>query len=372
MFDTVYFDQRLESLGEHDDWYVTLRKPLKAEDGDGSPQFISAKHKDTKITLSGSLDEGFTKVKVPSLASLLHGQNGQPLEGPQEVAAAFDVLEGLLAMVSKPDGPRSFTRVDIALNLNIKYRDIEYGLWGSALKQGRKTPMIYPRESITFRRAATELKFYDKAIRTQAKDVPGAASLQSFVRVELSLKGEDLKDAFTGGALPVTGLDYMKSYEVLREHVLEVAPATKAIQVTDTDSYLAWLYRQDPSLLMPYIEREGKGKSPSRRKKMREVARMATTIGENEIPWSDVMPKDRPPVQIQLFYPNEIKDVFHPGIATHPVSEGLLISSDGNETVLQRLVRNARYRCGLGKDRWGKIKPIEVDSHRLGASDYSD
>jgi hypothetical protein len=262
--------------------------------------------------------------------------------------------------------------VDIALNLDIKYRDIEYGLWGSALKQGRKTPMIYPGESITYRRANTELKFYDKALRTQAKDVPGAATLKSFVRVELSLKGDDLKGAFTGGVLPVTGLDYMKSYGVLRKHVLEVAPAKNAIEVTDTDSYLAWLYRQDPSLVMPYFERGAGGKSPSRRKKMREIARMAATIGEDEIPWSDVLPMDRPPVQIQLFYPNEVKTVFHPGIATHPINDASIITSDTNETVHQRLVRQARYRCGLGKDRWEKIKPIEVDSHRLGASDYSD
>jgi len=143
MFDTVYFNQDFECLGEHDHWYVNLHKPLEAEDKDGSPQFISAKHKDIMISLSGSVEEGFTKVRVPSLATLLHGQNGEPLRSPKEVAAAFDVLDHLLSMVTTPIGSRTFTRVDIALNLDIPYKDIEYGLWGSALKQERNTPMIY-------------------------------------------------------------------------------------------------------------------------------------------------------------------------------------------------------------------------------------
>lgn len=368
MFDTVYFDQARECLGEQDEWYVTLSKPLEAEDDDARPQFISAKHKGTKITLSGSLEEGFTKVRVPSLASLLHGQNGEPLRCPREVAAAFDVLENLLLMVSKPTGPRTFTRVDIALNLDIIYSDIEYGLWGSALKQARKTPMIYPGESITFRRALTELKFYDKAARTRAKDIPGAEKLLSFVRVELSLKGDDLNKALTGGNTPVTSLGYMSCYRVLREHVLEVAPAEKAIDISDTNSYLAWLYRKDPSLVLPYLERGGKGKHPSRRKKMREIARMATTIGEKEIPWSAVLPEDQLPLQVQLFYPNDVKHVFHPGLEINPVNNAYINTEEVDETVHQRLIKRARLLCGLGVDRWGKIKPREIDPTKLGQS----
>lgn len=368
MFDTVYFDQPRECLGEQDGWYVTLHKPLEAEEGDARPQFISAKHKGTKISLSGSMEEGFTKVRIPSLASLLHGQNAEPLRCPKEVAAAFEVLENLLLQVSKPTGPRTFTRVDIALNLNIEYCDIEYGLWGSALKQGRKPPMIYPGESITFRRALTELKFYDKAARTQAKNIEGADKLPSFVRVELSLKGEDLNRALTGGDFPVTRLDYMACYRALREHVLEVAPAKKSIDVSDTNGYLAWLYREAPRLVMPYFERDGKGKSPSRRKKMREVARMAATIGEEEIPWSEVLPEDRLPLQVQLFYPNDLKHVFHPGLETNPVNDAYINTEETDETVHQRLVKRARLVCGLGVDRWGKITPREIDPTQLGRS----
>jgi hypothetical protein len=366
MFDTVYFDQERDCLGEHDDWYVTLRKPLDADDGDGSPQFISAKHKDTKITLSGSLETGFDKVRVPSLASLLHGQNGMPLNGPQEVAAAFDVLDGLLSQVSKPKGSRSFTRVDMALNLHLAYSDIEYGLWGSALKQGRKVPMIYPRESITFRRAATKLIFYDKVLRTISKDVPDVESLESFVRVELSLEKNDLKVALNGGAMSVQSLDYMRCYRVLRDHILEVAPAKKAIDVNDTDGFLAWLYRKAPSLLMPYIERGGGGRKKTRGRKLRKIARMAATIGEDEMPWSEMLPVNRLPEQIQLFYPTAIKEVFHQGLVTHPVTDEKVELSDVNETVHERLIRKARYRNGIGVDPWGETQPVKVDSTKLG------
>jgi len=200
--------------------------------------------------------------------------------------------------------------------------------------------------------------------------VPGAGQLKSFVRVELSLKGADLQKEL-GGGLPVTALDYMKSYHALRKHILEVAPAMKAIDVIDTDGFLAWLHRKDPRLVMPYFDRGGKGKSPSRRKKMREIARMGVTIGEDELPWAELLPEDRPPPQVQLFYPNDVKNVFHPGIKTHPVSPGMIFIPDENDTVHQRFVRQARYRCGLGSDKWGGIKPIPVDSKQLGRSEIA-
>jgi hypothetical protein len=146
-----------------------------------------------------------------------------------------------------------------------------------------------------------------------------------------------------------------RCYRVLREHVLRLAPLQRCEELENLYHYLAEVGRENPDLLDLYIEKFSKA-GDSRTKLLSKLRKYAGGVGKNQIPWSEILPEDHPPVQTQLTYPGDcvpggIGSLNHPG--------------------MRRLAREARWRHGIGVDRAGEILPDlqEIDPCRLGAWD---
>lgn len=304
MFDTVHFKQRWKVLYDHPDWSFESRGKYDSESSRiiGRP-WIKAAHKNQWINAYGPNTDTITSIYVSSLATLLNGQNGHPLNGKREVDAALTVLDSFLGQIGIPIGSREFTRVDICLQLpGVSFSQIEQALQFSNLPRSRLPIIRYVGETILFRRNETKLIFYDKSKRIEAIDVPEASKLLPVVRCELRLEKDDLNRQLGKGRI-VRELDVDLAYQVLRNHVLSMT-GEYPTGVTGLASYLAYMEKKSPGALDVYLTHcVGKDRKKELR---REVSRLMASVGSNPIPWRDLLPESHPPSWEQIHYPLEL------------------------------------------------------------------
>ena len=151
MFDTIHFTSSWTFLGSHPDWKMNygLDSPVKGPVAtEGS---IRAAHKFLNIKAYGSnKTQTFTQFYVTSLPALLHGQNGMPLSGQEEVDAALEVLDRLLSQIARPlDKTRIYSRVDMPLNLfNLPYNHIDVALHQEAWEEYARATFLAHQKNI--------------------------------------------------------------------------------------------------------------------------------------------------------------------------------------------------------------------------------
>ncbi|MDA0767949.1 MAG: hypothetical protein O3A92_14150 [Verrucomicrobia bacterium] len=308
MFDSIYFSSSWEFLGNHPDWKLTFTQDQPTRGPVITEGRIRAVHQDLNIRAYGSNEtKTLTKFSVSSLPALLHGQNGMPLSGQEEVDAALEVLDRLLGQIARPlDKTRTFIKVDTSLNLfNLPYRHIDVALQRSKLPGSRQAVVHYVGESLTYRRGFTELQFYDKRLQMVAKGrVPKGQEqhLDPCTRVELRLETKDL-DKELGDGQPVTDLQIPPAYECLRRHILSLG-LTRIDGVHNLDTYLARVGVESPELLDLYLK--SCLKPDYARRKLNEISAMMPLMADNPIDWDVILPVDHPPLEMQNYVPGAL------------------------------------------------------------------
>jgi hypothetical protein len=205
-----------------DNWKSTdiLSKSVNEDGGKWASNKVRLEEKTTSLRIGGTR---FAAEWIEaSLPKLLHGHNGMLIDNQRELDDALNKLYKLVDEVCDPADDAAddtFIRVDLAWQFKGDPEAFKAAHRNCHHRRIRKDAGEYDGQGIYWKGTQLRVRFYDKCL-SQLKR-PG-----DVVRVEVQLRGNTLRKAFTGSEHgDLRTLSFWRCYEVFREFVCGFCPA---------------------------------------------------------------------------------------------------------------------------------------------------